>query len=410
MSNHPSAAKHYAYYPDDAVAAPWMAYGFRPFFLILPWYVAVMMLFWGGVFSGVVPWVFSGELVAWHGYELLYGIGMAGIAAFVLTGVPELFPGVVPVVGRKLMVWVGLWLAGRVSLLFAFGAGVWLTGIINLAFSVLVLGWAFKPVVLDPLQRHASIAYTVVVLSVLQAWFFVAMAGVGSVAPLGILKLSLGAFMVLIVLALRRINMEAVNETLGHEKSDDVFVAKAYRYNLAVFCITLFTAVEFFMAANTVLGWLGLGAGAALLGIINDFRLEYTRIIFKPIPFYLALTCAVTALGYGALGADVMWELGMASSLRHVLTTGAFGLAFLVALIVITTIHTGRALVPKVWMHGCMGLVMVSTLARTAIAVYPHYFNTLNTLAVLAWVGAFLLYLANTHRILRTPRADGILG
>ncbi|NLC28522.1 MAG: NnrS family protein, partial [Campylobacteraceae bacterium] len=406
MSGHTNASKHYAHYPDVPVHAPWAAYGFRPFFLILPWFVFFMMALWGAFFGGLLPWYLPSDPISWHVYELMYGMGMAGVGAFILTGVPELFPGVVPIVGRKLLFWVGLWLAGRISFFFAFGFGLWISMAINLAFSLLVVAWVFKPIVLDPLQRHASIAYIIAGLMFLQVWFYVAIAGFGTVLPIEILKLALGGFMMLIILALRRINMEAINEVLEHADIDDVFVAKPFRYNLAVFTISLFTVVEFFYPNNSVLAWLGFGAGAAILGIISDFKLDFSRIIFMPIPFYLALICITMALGYMALGADVLWQIGESSSFRHLLTTGAFGLAFIVALLVITMIHTGRALAHSMWMAWSIGLVLVATFSRTAIAFYPEYYHLLNSLAVITWAAAFLIYFMATHRILRTSRID----
>lgn len=413
MSKKLSATKHYAHYPNDPVHAPWAAYGFRPFFLILPWYVLGMMLIWAGVFAGVLPWYLSADPYSWHAYELMYGVGMAGTAAFVLTGLPELFPGVVPIVGRKLLYWVGLWLAGRVAFLFAFGFGLWIKFALDLAFSLLIIIWVFKPVVLDKLQRHSSVAYTVVGLTALQVWFYLSIAGFSSTSTMDILKVTLGWFMILIVVALKRINMEAVNEVLeasDNYDSDDLFMAKSYRYNLSVFTILLYTTAEFFYPTNSTLAWLAFAAGAAVFGIISDFKLEYGSVIFKPIPIFLALVPIFIGIGYFSLGVNILLKLEYSVYFRHFLTSGAFGLAFIVALLVITMIHTGRALLYEKWMGVAILFIIIATFLRVSIFALSQYYTLFNTLATLFWAGAFIVYYLGAKSYLKSPRADGILG
>ena len=51
----------------------------------------------------------------------------------------------------------------------------------------------------------------------------------------------------MILLALRRINMEAINELLEQENIDETFYSRPPRYNLAIFCVMmLYTAIEFY--------------------------------------------------------------------------------------------------------------------------------------------------------------------
>ncbi len=150
----------------------YLAYGFRPIFLLLAPYIIVSMLLWGGfIWAGIIP-SFTNNILNWHIYEFLYGIGIAGIMAFIFTGIPELYPGMIPFVGKRLKIIVSIWLLGRISFWMIDFIGVYIVCFINLLPLLWVILWAFKPVVLDPLQRHASIAYTLVALFILQVLFF----------------------------------------------------------------------------------------------------------------------------------------------------------------------------------------------------------------------------------------------
>ena len=350
-------------------------------------------------------------MLSWHIYEFLYGVGIAGVMAFLFTGLPELFPGTVPIVGKKLALIVGLWVLGRVSFWFIDFLGVYIVAIINLTLFVWLISYAVKPVLLDPLQRHASIGYTLLILFCIEVWFFGAIAGFWSFILLDILKVALGGFMTLIILVLRRVSMEAMNEIITDERIDDTFIAKPPRYNLAVFTIVTFTIVEFLFPQNQILGWLGLAAASAILAILSDFVLKNESIFFKPYTLYIMTIFILMALGYGMMGYDHLnSQIYGLNHFRHFLTTGAFGLSIYMVMIIISQIHTGRHLTSNLFITFSVFLIIIATFIRALIPFFTEYAIVMYFSSSIIWALPFIFYSFQFFGYLIKPRIDGIAG
>lgn len=405
-----NATKHYLHYPKGDFP-PYLAYGFRPIFLILVPYIVLNVLLWALFWAGILPLSFLQNPIQWHVYELLFGVGSAGIMAFLLTGLPELFPGVVPIVGWRLALLVGIWALGRISFWLVDFINIYIVAFINILPLLFMIYYAFKSVVLDTTQKHASIAYNVAVLALLQILFFASEANLIEAESMWILNLSLGAFMTLILLALRRINMEAVNEWLEDRGIDDVLMVRPPRYNLAIFCITLFSVCEFFYPDNSVLGWLALATSAAILGTLSEYKMSDSFILFEPYVLYLSSIILMMALGYGFIGFSFFYPfLGSINDFRHFLTIGAFGIAFFMVLVIVSTIHTGRHLRANFVVSFGVICLIVSAILRVMVSFNLEFSVVLYVSSSLFWVVAFCGYYLYFYKFLLTPRVDGIKG
>ncbi|MBT3281266.1 MAG: NnrS family protein [Campylobacteraceae bacterium] len=404
------ATNHYLYYPDEKDIPTYLAYGFRPIFLMMAPYMIISMILWGLVWSGAISIPFMNDTLTWHIYEMLFGVLTAGVMAFLTTGLPELFPGMVPFVGKRLKYVMILWILGRVSFWTIDITGVWLTAILNIGMLVWLL-WFAKDVVLDPLQRHASLGYILVSILIIEGWFFSSQLGLANTDSMSILKVALGAIIVLVLLALRRVNMEAVNELMEDKGIDDIYISRPPLTNLAVFCVIAFTAVEFLYPTNTALGWLGLAAAASILATTSDYILKDKFILNLGFVIYLALIPIMISAGYAFMGWDILNEdISGINHFRHFITSGGLGLAYIVIMMIVGWIHTGRHLTVNIYTNLMILLIVVATLMRSLIPFFDNYIHELYMLSSIIWAIPFVLYIKVFFGFLLEPRADGIKG
>lgn len=410
MDQNLHATNHYLYYPDEKNVPTYLAYGFRPIFLLLAPYLIISMVLWGLVWSGMVNIPFMNDTLTWHVYEMLFGILTAGVMAFLTTGLPELFPGMVPFIGKRLKYVMILWVLGRVSFWTIDITGIYLTAVLNLAMLAWLI-WFARDVVLDKLQRHSSIGYALVAVFIIECWFFASVSGYAGTPSMDILKVALGAIVVLVLLAMRRVNMESINELMEDKEIDDIYVARPHLTNLAIFTVILFTIVEFLYPENSALGWIGLAAGAAILGITSDYVLEDEFILNQPYVLYYASIFIMLSAGYALMGWDLLnSDIYGINHFRHFITSGGIGLAYLMVLITIGWIHTGRHLTSNIYTHLMVILIIAAACMRSLIPFFEEYSMWLYLWSSIVWAIPFALYIKVFFKFLVSPRADGIKG
>ena len=404
------ANNHYLYYPDEKNVPIYLAYGFRPVFLLLAPYLILSMILWGLVWSGFLSIAFMQNTIVWHVYEMLFGILTAGVLAFLTTGLPELFPGMVPFIGKRLKYIMILWIAGRVSFWFIDITGIYLAAILNLSMLAWLI-WFAKDVVLDKLQRHSSLGYALVAIFMIETWFFASALDFAQTSMLDILKVALGAIVVLILLAMRRVNMESINELMEDKDIDDVYMSKPALTNLAIFTVILYTTVEFLYPNSSTLGWIGFATASAILAITSDYKLKDEFILNQPYVLYYASIFVSFSVGYALMAWDLLNpDIYGINHFRHFITSGGIGLAYLMVLLTIGWIHTGRNLTSNIYTHLMVILMLVATCMRGLIPFFEEYMSELYLYSSILWTVPFMIYIKIFYKFLISARADGIEG
>ncbi|MDO5102341.1 MAG: NnrS family protein [Lautropia sp.] len=396
---------------------------FRPFFALSLLAVPTLMLLWLA-FLGAgwpLPAVPGGPLL-WHGHELILGVGLAAVAGFVLTAVPEFTetPGFSRQAARQLVAW---WLLGRVGFWLS---GWWpITGMLGAGLAHLMLMGQLIWLVAPRLWRHAGRR------QVGFLWGLVALVGTimgfyGSLClwagePIRWLHAVLGVLLILIIVSMSRISMAIVNDSIDEQRqargpwgaspsaaegdtdAPSAYLARPPRRHMAVFCISLFTLADLIDPANRITGWLALAASAAMLNLLNDWHVG--RALWRRWPLMLYLVYGLMALGYGVIGLSILSESALVNAGLHLLTAGALGLAIFVVITIAGYTHSGLKKDGRAWVLVGACLLVTGALLR-AWSVYSPEPMWL-TVAGLLWAAAFGLQAWQMLPVFLSPRPDG---
>ena len=398
--------------PHRFQGAPWLLCAFRPFFLATLISAVLLLMLWLGFLKGLwpLPAVAGGPLV-WHAHELLFGFGLAAVAGFVLTAVPEFTR--TAAVGRGLLFWLlVLWLLARLSFWLSGVLGPWPAALCNVGLALALPLTLARRLFGDPTRRQWTFAGGLLAFAVACAGFYADL--LQGLYPMRWLHAGIGAVLALVLIALSRISMRIVNDALEARTAraplDEPLEYRALppRRNLAIFCIALYTLAEFFLPDAKVGGWLALACSAALFNILNDWHVG--RALFSRWALSLYLVYWLMALGYAAIGAALLWQALPVSAGRHLLTIGGLGLSIFAVINIAGRTHSGEELDPRPWVPIGATLLVLGALLRLAAHLPGLPYTGLLAASGLAWLIAFGLALRYLGEVFIRPRGDGGLG
>jgi uncharacterized protein involved in response to NO len=387
----------------------WMC-AMRPFFLLTMASAVLLIALWSAVLAlGLPPPPVAGGALVWHAHELLLGFGLAAVAGFVLTAVPE-FTATASASPRTARQLVLLWLLGR--------AGFWLSGVagwpalavagaaqLALLGTLVALLW---PALRTPAgQRHHAFGWALAGMALLVAGFY--LDALRGQYPMRWLHAFLGLLMVLIVIAMSRISMRIVNRAIDQAGTGaEPYLARPPRRNLAVLCIALFTLAEFVQPGGATAGWLACASAAALFNLLGDWHVGRPLLRRWPLMLYTVYLCM--ALGYGLMGWALLAGGPGVTAGRHLLTVGAMGLAIYAVICIAGRAHCGHPSDERPWVAQGAVLIIAGAVLRAGAAFVPDVASGLLGLAGLCWVAAFGLLCVFIGPVLWRVRADGLWG
>lgn len=385
-----------------------LTFGFRPFFFGGGAWAALAMALWVPMLSGhlVLPTAF--DPVSWHAHEFLFGYLGAVVAGFLLTAVPN-WTGRLPIVGWRLGLLAGLWLAGRVVIAVSAGLPAGLVATVDLAFPVIFALAIGREIVAGKNWRNLIVLGMLAVFILGNALFHWE-AAQGDYAAQGYgLRMALGAGIMMIAVIGGRVVPSFTRNWLVKRRSAALPVPPMQRFDKVALVALLASLVLWAIWPHEALTGGALGLAGGLHGV-RLTRWAGHRTLAEPLVTVLHAGYAFVPLGALALAAEILVPglVGMAGG-QHLWMAGAIGLMTLAMMTRATLGHTGQALTARAGTIAIYASFILSVLARFAAGVWPEISGLLLTVAGLCWIAAFGGFAVVYGRLLlRLPAAKRI--
>jgi uncharacterized protein involved in response to NO len=369
------------------------SFGFRPFFLFGSLWGALVVPLWLSSFMHGGPEAFTRD---WHIHEMLFGFLAAVMAGFLTTAVPN-WTGRMPVIGAPLGALVGLWILGRLAMLFPSP----LSSAVDSLFLIAFAGVVWREVMTGRNWRNLPVCVLVSLFALANVGFHISRAGSLAAGE----RIGLATAAVLIALIGGRITPSFTRNWL-RARGATALPAPSGRFDQAVLIATAMAAALWATLPEQP------AAGVALLiaGALNLIRLARWRglsTLREPL-------VAVLHLGYGWLGLALVLLGGAVltpgiprTAGIHALTAGAIGVMTLAVMTRATRGHTGRPLAADRATMAIYLAINLAAVSRVAAPFLPSLHVMLLTVSAALWSLAFAGFAVAYGRMLAAPRPAG---
>lgn len=377
-----------------------LSYGFRPFFLAAGLWGFGAMALWIVAMLGYFEIGGTYGASAWHAHEMLFGYSSAALAGFLLTAVPN-WTGRLPVSGLPLLALFLLWCAGRVSLLAVDQIGLIPAVILDVLFIPALLAICAREIIAGKKWKDVKILGGLLVLTLANAGFHTCIVfGLGADLP-G--RMATAAYVMLIMIVGGRILPSFTRNWLS--KNGHIALPAPYdgidTASLFVALVALATWV-----ALPDQHWTGVIAlTAALAQGVRLVRWRGWAARAEGLVLILHVAYGFVVLGFLAIAASAFDLLDPVSSL-HVLTAGCIGSMTLAVMSRATRGHTGLELHASALTVASYVCMVTAGGIRPLAGFLPDLYMPVISLAGLAWMLAFLLYLVEYAPALTRKRRD----
>jgi uncharacterized protein involved in response to NO len=360
------------------------SYGFRPFFLLGSIYAGLAILVWLPVFMGELTLTTAFLPRDWHVHEMLFGFLPAVITGFLFTAIPN-WTGRLPLRGRRLMVLVALWVAGRVCVTFSAHTGWFAAMLVDTSFLLLVAAATAREIIAGRKWHNLSVVATIIVLFAGNLGFHLE-AHFNGAADVSI-RLGIAVVILLISLIGGRIIPSFTRNWLVKQKPGRLPVPFA-RFDMLTVAVGVIALLSWIVSPNvTGTGWL-----LALAGVLHLIRLGRWagyRCLRERLLLILHIGYAFVPVGF-LLSACGAFGIVPAGAGIHAWMAGAAGVMTLAVMSRATLGHTGQALTASVATQAIYAFIIVAAVARICAILEPAQSEPLLHVAALAWAAAFL--------------------
>lgn len=380
-----------------------LAYGFRPFFLAAAVWAAASLALWLAALEGVPVLASAFDPLTWHAHEMLFGFVGAAVAGFLLTAIPN-WTGRLPLQGNPLLALAGLWLAGRLAVTGSAVIGAWPAALIDLAFLVALFGVVVREILAGKNWRNLPMAAALGTFLIANALMHAEALGLAATGAVG-WRLGFAVVVMLIVLIGGRIIPSFTRNWLA--KRDALRLPAPFRgIDRAALGMTLVALIGWTLAPEAQTTAI-LAVLAAVANMIRLARWEGHATLAEPLVAILHLGYAWIWIGFALVAIAAFSPAVPPIAAVHAFAAGAFATMILAVMTRATLGHTGRSLRAGVGTTSIYALITAAAVLRVAASLFPDLYQPLLIIAGIAWLGAFLGYVAIYGPMLWQPRPDG---
>lgn len=376
---------------------PLFRLGFRPFYLGAAWFAMLAVPYW---MAGLLGWLALPSTMPpllWHAHEMLFGFAVAVIVGFLLTA-GKAWTGLATPRGTTLAAMAGLWLAARLSALWA---PYPLYALLDMALLPWVAFVLARVLLKAGNRRNPPLVAILLLLAAANFAFHAAAMDWLAIDPLRALHAGL-ALVVMIegLIAGRVIPAFTMSALPGKQLK----VPPALEHSTLV-VTALSLAAWVLLPANpvTAIGF----ATAALLHAVRLWHWQPWRTRSRPILWVLHAAYAWLPVGFLLLALSQVGGLAASAGI-HALAVGATA-GLIIGMVTRTARgHTGRPLSVSRLEVGAYLLVASAAVARVLLPLAAPALTTFwLVLAAAAWSMAFAFYLWRFTPWLLGSRLDG---
>jgi uncharacterized protein involved in response to NO len=379
-----------------AYAGPaFLSHGFRPFFFLGSWFAVLAIPLWLLAFNH--GYAIGDDAMRWHMHEMAFGYLAAIVAGFLMTAIPN-WTGRLPVMGLPLLLFVLVWIAGRIAMFAGSGIGA---AAIDSSFLILLAGFAWCEVLSGKNWRNLPICVFVSLFGLGNILFhmehqFGLSAGIGERVGLAI------AVMLMSLIGGRIIPSFTINW----------MKKRGVRPLPAPF--GLFDKIVLLVTGLTMIGWIAapyqpiIGYTLLITGGLHLVRIARWRgwtTFTEPLVVILHIAYAWLVAALLAMGsAMIRPDLVTPSLALHVLTAGAVGQLTMAVMTRASLGHCGRVLEAGFGTVAIYALIFLGAAMRVAGPFTALDYSLVITVSGALWISGFLLFLVLYGPMLFTPR------
>lgn len=386
--------------------------GFRPWFLLLLASGGLMFTVWGGFWLSTstilhinlpLPTVLTDW--RWHAHEMIFGLGVALLAGFLLTAVQN-WTGRRPLPPVGLLATTLVWLCARMAFIFVGMQSGW-AYLLSIVPAVIVGAAILSAIVREGQWHNLIFPFSLLLMALLDSYFAVHVNDPhlhGQVAILGLWPL------LTVVLFIAQRIIPAFTTGRANVKSPSLGKPAAIIFAVAPLVLLLLNLAPPLATLDLLRGVITLGV--VLLGWWGIYRWWHPIVLREPMLLVLYAGFLLTLMGLMLVALDVLffrqgsssaawWDAGI-----HGMGLGILGVLGPGMLLRVSAGHSGRSIYMPHWMRFIFIATPLIWFLRV-IAPGFGYNPLLLGVSALGMAGVYFSLLFAVGAWLVLPRADG---